>query len=425
MKHHKYTTAFIFFGMTATLGIHQAAHADDDWVIEVNKQGITNPHQIAFIPFTGNTAISPLVLDQLAQTDLKASDAKLPSKATSVDAVLANIHAWRNTGYRYVVLGDSRSILGNKVATNFQIIDLNTARQLGANHTHISGASQAELNTAASDISSKIYQAITGKASDLVGRIAYVEETGDLRQKTSHLKIIDVASKTTRTIDTVQGAILTPTFSPDGSQLAYTVLENDALPVIYLYQLDSQVKSLATPFKGHNLSPSFSPDGSALLFSGSHDNHNPNIYRLDLNANRLTAITTLAGAENSPSYLSGNQIIFTADNGTRTQSIYRMALGSSPTRITTGSSPRVSRDGSQLAYTQGSNLIVSNVNGSNPKTIASIGTEGTASFSPSGQSVVYASHGKNSQLVIKNLASGQTTILPTTGIVKDPAWSAQ
>ena len=425
--HTKFTLRLlsaVSLSLALVMSVTSAAHAED-LVLQVTKAGITNPNQVAIVPFLGNQTLSDLTLTHLNNTELKSSDNNLPSHPQNAEDVINNIHAWRNTGYQYVVIGSSHTILGDKAATNFEIVDLGAAKLIGARQTHISGSSIQELQAAAIAISNKIYAAITGTTNDLVGKIAYVEEIGKANQKISTLKVMDVATQNVKNIQTINGSILTPAFSPDGTKLAYTILHQDELPLIYIQELGSDQKTLVTPFKGSNLSPAFSSDGNALLFSGSHDNDNPNIYRLDLVANRLSTITQLDGAENSPSYLPNSQIIFTADNGSRSQSIYRLN-NNTPIRITTGSIPRVSHDGTRLAYTQGSNLIVANINGTNPKIIAKIGTEGMASFSPNGTSIVYSTQmGNDSKLIINQLNTGHETILPTTGIIKDPTWSAR
>ena len=425
--HTKFTLRLlsaVSLSLAIVMSVTSAAHAED-LVLQVTKAGITNPNQVAIVPFLGNQTLSDLTLTHLNNTELKSSDNNLPSHPQNAEDVINNIHAWRNTGYQYVVIGSSHTILGDKAATNFEIVDLGAAKLIGARQTHISGSSIQELQAAAIAISNKIYAAITGTTNDLVGKIAYVEEIGKANQKISTLKVMDVATQNVKNIQTINGSILTPAFSPDGTKLAYTILHQDELPLIYIQELGSDQKTLVTPFKGSNLSPAFSSDGNALLFSGSHDNDNPNIYRLDLVANRLSTITQLDGAENSPSYLPNSQIIFTADNGSRSQSIYRLN-NNTPIRITTGSSPRVSHDGTRLAYTQGSSLIVANISGTNPKIIAKIGTEGMASFSPNGTSIVYSTQmGNDSKLIINQLNTGHETILPTTGIIKDPTWSAR
>ena len=425
--HTKFTLRLlsaVSLSLALVMSVTSAAHAED-LVLQVTKAGITNPNQVAIVPFLGNQTLSDLTLTHLNNTELKSSDNNLPSHPQNAEDVINNIHAWRNTGYRYVVIGSSHTILGDKAATNFEIVNLGAAKLIGARQTHISGSSTQELQAAAIAISNKIYAAITGTTNDLVGKIAYVEEIGKANQKISTLKVMDVATQNVKNIQTINGSILTPAFSPDGTKLAYTILHQDELPLIYIQELGSDQKTLVTPFKGSNLSPAFSSDGNALLFSGSHDNDNPNIYQLDLVANRLSTITQLDGAENSPSYLPNSQIIFTADNGSRSQSIYRLN-NNTPIRITTGSSPRVSHDGTRLAYTQGSSLIVANISGTNPKIIAKIGTEGMASFSPNGTSIVYSTQmGNDSKLIINQLNTGHETILPTTGIIKDPTWSAR
>lgn len=98
-----------------------------------------------------------------------------------------------------MVIGSSDTVLGDKTATNFEIVDLSAPKLIGARQTHISGSSSQELQAAAVAISNKIYAAITGTTNDLVGKIAYVEETGKANQKPLRLKSWMSPRRTLRT----------------------------------------------------------------------------------------------------------------------------------------------------------------------------------------------------------------------------------
>lgn len=171
----------ISLSVALAMSVTPAAHAED-LVLQVTKAGTTNPNQVAIVPFLGNQTLSDLTLTHLNNTELKSSDNNLPNHPQNAEDVINNIHAWRNTGYRYVVIGSSDTVLGDKTATNFEIVDLSAPKLIGARQTHISGSSSQELQAAAVAISNKIYAAITGTTNDLVGKIAYVEETGKANQ---------------------------------------------------------------------------------------------------------------------------------------------------------------------------------------------------------------------------------------------------
>lgn len=410
-----------------TIGISPAiANGDTDKVWVATQQIAQSNHRIAIVPFVGDTVVTDVVTANLDSTDLGASASNLPQRTANTNDILANLTTWQNLGYDYVIIGKAHSIVGNKTAISYDVIDTKAAKVISS-QTQVSDSNTAALRLSAHQISDKIYQAITGKTGDFGSVIAYIEETGTPSNKTSRLKLIDVTGQNARTLFTVTGSILTPTFSPDGSRIAYAVQAKNGLPVIHVQSVKGGHSDVITPFWGHNLAPSFSADGGSLLFSGSHENNNPNIYELNLVTKALKVITTQNGAENSPNYLpDGSGFIYTADNNTRSQSLYRYQFANqNTTRIAlNATNPRLSHDGSKIAYVTGQDIIIANVSGSTLQRIKVGGTEISASFSPSANRIVYAqSQGGQSKLVIHNLASNQSTTLPTTGQVREPVWS--
>lgn len=404
----------------------QANTSGDDEVLVITKQVAASQKPIAIMPFAGDAALSGTISSLLDDAGLGASSQNLPMLTQSSAQITSALAQWRNQGYQHVVLGQVHSITGNKVAINYQIINTQTGA-ISGQQTQISDNTSAAKRAAAHKISDQIYQAITGNVSDLTGVIAYVEETGSPTNKTSSLKLMDVSGQTIRTLDTVSGSIMTPVFSRDGTRIAYSTQAKNGLPVIRMISVSGGQPQLLTPFWGHNLAPSFSPDGSSILFSGSHEANNPNIYRLDLTANRLDRLTNLSGAENSPNYLAdGSGFIYTADHGTRSQSLQRFDFGSGRSQqiAARASNPRLSLDGAKLVYVAQGRIVIASPQGRVQQSFAVPGTEVSASFSPSGNSIVYAtSQGNQSRLVIRSLSSNASRTIVSSGIVRDPIWS--
>ncbi|UXZ04959.1 translocation protein TolB [Moraxella nasicaprae] len=419
MKHYS-----IFLFSTILLATHHtSAWADSDEII-VSKAGVASPHQIAIVPFIGDAfGAYQTITTNLNSTELGANSQNLPQKTASTQAIFSDLTTWRNLGYRYVVVGQAHSIAGNKIAISHEIIDTHGEKTLGGKQTQISDNNPTVIQAATHQISNQIYQKITGNLADFGTKIAYVEKTGE--QAT--LIVTDTQGKQSHRLFSVKGTIQNPAFSPDGTKIAYSVQQDGALPVIYLQSLQGGDARIITPFWGHNLSPSFSPDGHAVIFSGSHDDNNPNIYRLDLLANRLDTLTDLSGAENSPRYLpNGQGFIFTADNGTRTQHLYRQTFANKE-RVqiaSNASNPQSSLDGQKILYVTGLTIIVTDKAGRILAQIPTNGGEIAASFSPSGNQIIYTAwqNGQN-KLSIYSLTNKKSSTLSTLGAAYDPAWS--
>lgn len=398
-------------------------------VLELDYDIPTQQNQAAFVPFAGDTVMSSIILNDLGKTELKVTSENLPQQPHSSNELAGTLPVWQSIGIPYLVVGSSSTNRG-KVTTNYEVIEVKSGRILAGKQSLTANNDKESMRYAGHVIADKIYELITGTPGDFSGRIAYIEEIGIGKDKTSSLKIMDADGENARTIYTVKGSIFSPAWSPDGKRIAYSVQGDQSYPTIYIQNVDGSGPRTLTPFSGSNMDPSFSPDGSKILFSSSFEG-SADIYEISVSGGQPNRIINWPGSEIQPSYApDGKSFVFVSDKaGLNKPQIYRYEFGSGRTTKLSNSSyaarPQFSSDGSQIAFLNGSSAAIMNSNGAVTVNIGNTGIDEGPSFSPNGNRVVYASkQGGKGIITIKSLNGGETFGKSGKGIILSPVWSA-
>ena len=297
MYTHKKLLASLLAGSSALLISQNVLAAPV--VLELDYEIPVQQNQVAFVPFAGDSVLSPIILNDLNNTELKVTSQNLPQQPRSSSELAGTLPVWQSMGIPYLVVGSTRTNRG-KIVTDYEVIDVKSGRVIEGKQSLTADNNRESMRYAGHVIADKVYELITGIPGDFSGRIAYIEETGTGKQKVSRLKVMDADGENAKTITEVAGSIFSPAWSPDGNRIAYSVQREKSYPVIYIQNVSGGGASVLTPFSGSNLSPSFSPDGSKILFSSSFEG-SADIYEISASGGTPRRLTNLPSSEVQPS----------------------------------------------------------------------------------------------------------------------------
>jgi len=401
-------------------------------------EGFEGALPIAVIPFQWNGAKKPANADVSAiiMSDLARSGKFSPVVEKDLIARpqrLADVHykTWRIAGMDHIVIGNVDKQANGTYQVQFRLIDILKAKQvLGYSFS----ATDTSLRTVAHTISDYIFTHITGLPGAFSTRIAYVTTKRDKKSYQARLQVSDTDGYDPRTLLTSDEPIMSPSWSPDGSQLAYVSFESGQAE-IFTHNILTGVRKSRSKHKGLNGSPSWSPDGKKLSMTLSKDG-NPEIYILTLADNKLQRITNHWSIDTEAVWMTdGKSLIYTSSRSGKPQ-LYKQSVisGSKPVRLTYeggyNASASVSSDGKSVAYVHGEGSVfriaVMELATKSSRILTDGPLDESPVYAPNNSMVLFASQEKRVAVLAAVSVDGRQKqrLEFSDGEVREPSWAA-
>jgi TolB protein len=393
--------------------------------VEVSGVGVTQL-PIALAPFKGEDG-SPQKVSAIVQADLERSGQfrGVDASGQSLDeSSRPDLSLWRQRTADSLVVGSVNKLADGRYDVRFRLWDVVRGQDLGGQSYTVP---QGDLRLASHRIADYVYEKLTGERGIFSTRIAYITKGG-----TRHtLWVADADGENAQAALASPEPIISPRWSPNGTQLAYVSFESRK-PVVYVHNVASGQRRLVANFKGNNSAPAWSPDGSTLAVTLSRDGVSQ-IYTIPSSGGEPRRLTQSPSIDTDQTYSAdGSSIYFVSDRGGAPQ-IYKMgASGGNPTRVTFSGtyniSPAISGDGRWLAYISrvggGFKLHVMELATGNVQAITDTTADERPSFAPNSKLVVYATRLQGREALMTTTLDGKikARLAGQAGDIREPDW---
>ena len=405
-------------------------------------QGVDNPIPIAVVPFSNESGgffsedVSQIVINDLEQVgEFRAlSRANMLSMPSGEQEVF--YRDWRILAQDYLLVGKIDQQPGSQlVQVQYEFFDINREMKLAG---EVLTGSVTQLRDIGHTISNVVFEQVTGIPGAFTSEILYiVSESAGPENSLFRLEKADYDGARPQTLLESGEPIMSPSWSPNGQDVAYVSFETD-LPRIYIQNIATGQRRQITNYPNINSSPVWSPDGTKLAMVLSKDG-SPDIYVQDLNNNQLIRITDHPAIDTEPSWTpDGRHIVFMSDRTGQPQ-IYQMELGANSYNV-----ERLTYDCFQCAKAKflpdGLNLVhvrretrqsptyqiaILNIETLRVITLTGTSLDESPSVAPNGSMIMYATKFNGRGVLDAVSIDGRVKFrLPSSqGDVREPSWS--
>lgn len=409
-------------GLFMALGLSQAFA---QMRIDVSGVGAFQ-YPIAIADFVTDPRVPRQVAD-IIRADLGQSGAfrVIHPKLSFSESASVDFPAMRSLKADAVLGGSVARLADGRLDIRFRLSDSVRETSMGGESLVVP---ESDLRFAAHRIADWIYEKLTGQKGIFATQIAFITKQGDRFR----LTIADWDGENASVALTSPEPIISPSWSPDGRQLAYVSFESQK-PVVYVHTLSNGQRTAVANFRGSNSAPAWSPDGRSLAVALTRDGLSQIYLVSSAGGSEPTRLTASSGIDTEPVFSpDGRFIYFTSDRGGAPQ-IYRMpAAGGDISRITFGSSynvsPRLSPDGRSLAFISrrdaGLVVVLRDLASGVDKVLSDGGREESPSFAPNSKWIMYAtrSGGRDSLMAVSVDGRAKQRLSSNAADIREPTW---
>jgi len=408
--------------LTAALAL-AAAGAHAQMRIEISGVG-SNQIPVAVAGFADEN-IAPQQISAIIKADLERSGAfKLIDAGVITSMNNIDYGTWKAKGADALVVGTVAKSAAGDYEVRYKLFD--TVKQSELSQLNVARAPQFTRLTA-HNIADDVFLKLTGIRGAFSTRIAYVKEYD---KRHYELLVADADGEGEQMALRSNEPIISPSWSPDGTKVAYVSFEQKK-PVVYVQNLVNRARTVVANEKGSNSSPVWAQSGNKLAVSLSKDGHTQ-IYTVNADGSNLKRVSNSAGIDSEANFAPDGSIYFMSDRSGGPQ-IYRMnADGGEAKRVTfTGNyniSPRVSADGKTLAYISRRDgnyqLYVMDLASGQEQRLSDSTDDQYPSFAPNGKYIMYATQagGRKSLAVVSVDGRVKQRLTTQAGNIKEPTW---